>query len=203
MKTIASTSCYQRKIRAKSDAEDALPFASATPVPLRSDVVFNSILQVFGLSEIDFMGGRAQKLAAEMKADSKEMNGEMKEMAEKPQPPRQGPRFQFDALFGIDPSVPKDEITGTIPQSLMMMNSRRFRAGMAARPATPLGKILQETKDNREALKQVYLRVLAREPETKEYEYCLSYISDIKNRGEAFEDVMWCLMNSSEFISRR
>lgn len=187
IRTIANTDAYQRKIQPKPVSEDALPFASATPVPLRSDVIFNSLIQVFGVTE-DELGGRGPR---------------------GPMPPagmmgyRQKPRFGFDMLFGTDPSTPKDEITGTIPQSLMMMNSRRYRAGMSVRPESRLGKILQENKDNGAALTQLYLLVLARDPSPNEVQICTDYIAEVKARPEAFEDLMWSLLNSSEFISRR
>jgi hypothetical protein len=187
VRAVANTETYQRRIQPKSVDVDALPFASATPVPLRSDIVFNSLMQVFGVSEAE-MGGR---------------NAKAKEAKNKPRAFLQSPRFLFDALFGIDPSVPKDEITGTIPQSLMMMNSRIFRAGMAAKGQTRLGTILKQHRDDREALRELYLLVLAREPSAKEVEICLEYIAEVKARPEAFEDLMWSLLNSSEFISRR
>jgi hypothetical protein len=187
IRTVANTETYQRKIQSKSDAESALPFASATPVTLRSDVIFNSLMQVFGVTEAQ-MGGRA---------------AQAKLAKDKPRAILQSPRFLFDALFGVDPSVPKDEITGTIPQSLMMMNSRIFRAGISAKGESRLGSILKEHKDDREALRELYLLVLAREPSAKEVEICSHYIADVKARPEAYEDLMWSLLNSSEFISRR
>ena len=187
VRTVANTQAYQRKIQSKTGAETEIPFASATPVTLRSDVIFNSLVQVFGVSESE-MGGRRGKAA---------------EAKDKPRAFLQSPRFLFDALFGRDPSIPKDEITGNIPQSLLMMNSRVFRAGMSAKGQTRLGKILSQHKDNREALRELYLLVLAREPSSSEVEICSSYLSEVKARPEAFEDVMWGLLNSSEFISRR
>ncbi len=189
VRTIANTAAYQRKIRPKSPSEDALPFASATPVPLRADVIFNSLVQVFGLTEGE-MNGRSAAGAA-------------KAMKDNPRAALQGPRFQFDLLFGIDPSVPKDDVIGTIPQSLMMMNSRNFRARMSARGNTPVVKILAEHKNNADALQALYLLVLAREPSTEEVRICSDYIAEVKDRPEAFEDMMWSLVNSSEFISRR
>jgi hypothetical protein len=187
VRAIANTETYQRQIRPKSADVDALPFAAATPVPLRSDIIFNSLAQVFGVSDAE-MGGR---------------KGKAKDAKDKPRAFLQSPRFQFDALFGIDPSVPKDEITGTIPQSLMMMNSRVFRAGMSAKGETRLGTILKQHPDNRDALRELYLVVLAREPSAKEVEICREYIAEVKSRPEAFEDLMWSLLNSSEFVSRR
>lgn len=189
IRTVANTETYQRKIQPKPVSESDLPFAAATPVPLRSDVIFSSLLQVFGIKE-DEMGFRGPR---------------GREMPVMPMPMgfRAKPRFNFDMQFGSDPSTPKDEITGNIPQSLTMMNSRRFFAGMVARPGSRLGKILSENRDNRDALKELYLLVLSREAAAKEVEICLDYIAELNSRPEAFEDVMWSLLNSSEFISRR
>ena len=210
-RTIANTEAYQRKIQSKPASESELPFASATPVPLRSDIIFSSLIQVFGTTEAE-MGRGAPKpkdLAKLKDTDkSKEMDESgdmkvMKEKADKPKAYRQQPRFVFDILFGTDPSTPKDEVTGNIPQSLMMMNSRRFRAGMSANGDTRLGRILKENKKNEDALKNLYLLVLAREPSAHEVEICSQYIAEVNKRPEAFEDLMWSLLNSSEFISRR
>ena len=187
VRTVACTEAYQRKIRSRAASETDLPFASATPVPLREDVIFNSMAQVFGVTDGE-MGGR--------KAPPKETK-------DKPRAFLQSPRFQFDSLFGIDPSVPKDDVIGNIPQSLMMMNSRVFRARMSAKGDTQLAKILTEHKDNDEALRELYLLVIAREPSAAELGICSEYIADVKARPEAFEDLMWSLVNSSEFISRR
>lgn len=188
VKAVANTEAYQRKIQSQPTAEGALPFASAIPVPLRSDVIFNSLMQVFELNEAE-MGGKRNAKAIDLAAN--------------PRAYAQTPRYQFDALFGADPSTPKDDVTGNIPQSLMMMNSRNLRGGMSAKGDTRLSKILSEHKDNREALQQLYLAVLARDPSAQELDICLKYISEVKPRAEAYEDLIWSLLNSSEFISRR
>ena len=74
---------------------------------------------------------------------------------------------------------------------------------MAARGATRLTKILAEYPENTAALHELYLVVLARKPSTAELDICTQYLHDVKPRAEAFEDLMWSLVNSSEFISRR
>lgn len=188
VRTVANTEAYQRKIQTKTGAEGEMPFASATPVTLRSDVIFNSLMGVIGAPESK-MGTRPKKKGEQMK--------------ESPRAFLQSPRFLFDALFGVDPSVPKDEVTGNIPQSLLMMNSRVFRTGTSAKGEGKLAKIVSENKDNHEAIREVYLLVLAREPSPREIEICMNYLADVKSRGEAFEDLMWSLLNSTEFLSRR
>lgn len=183
IRTIANSQTYQRKVAAKSVAEDALPFSSVTPTRLRADVVFNSLFQVLGIEE-EAANGRGMMMA-------------------EPRGFQRGPRFQFDALFGFDPSVPKDEITGNVPQSLYLMNSTLFRAALSANGNTRLGKILRDNQDDLDALSELYLLVLSREPSRREIEICQAYLKENGQRGEAFEDLMWSLMNSSEFLSKR
>ncbi len=50
---------------------------------------------------------------------------------------------------------------------------------------------------------EVYLLTLSREPSDRELKACQQYIRDVGNRGEAYEDLLWGLLNSSEFLSRR
>jgi hypothetical protein len=184
VRTIANTETYQRKVAAKPVAEDALPFAAVTPTRLRADLVFNSLFQVLGIDEDAVQGGRGPMMGG-------------------PRAYQRGPRFQFDFLFGVDPSVPKDDITGNVPQSLYLMNSNALRGALSASNNTRLGKILRENQRDQDALSELYLLVLAREPSKHEIEICQSYIKDVSQRGEAYEDLMWSLLNSSEFLSKR
>ncbi len=186
LRTIANTQTYQRKVAPKPVAEDALPFASVTPTRLRADLVFNSLIQVMGISE-DGPAGRGPMM-----------------MAGGPRAAQRGGRFQFDFLFGIDPSVPKDDITGNVPQSLYLMNSNTLRGALSASNGfSRLARILRENRDDDDALNELYLLVLAREPSKHEVQICRDYIKDVGQRGEAYEDVMWSLINSSEFLSKR
>ena len=111
--------------------------------------------------------------------------------------------FRFDFLFGVDPSIPKDDITGNVPQSLFLMNANALRGALSASGNTRVGKILRDNRDDRDALSEVYLLVLAREPSRHEVEICQTYIKEVGQRPEAYEDLMWSLLNSSEFLSKR
>jgi len=184
VRTIANSQTYQRKVAPKPASEDALPFAAVTPTRLRADLVFNSLMQVLGIDENASNGRGAAMMAG-------------------PRAFQRGPRFQFDFLFGVDPSVPKDDITGNVPQSLYLMNSGSLRGALSASGNTRLGKILRENSEDRDALSEVYLLVLAREPSRHEVEICQAYLKEVGQRGEAFEDLMWSLVNSSEFLSKR
>jgi hypothetical protein len=112
-------------------------------------------------------------------------------------------RGRFNTLFGVDPSTPSDDILGTIPQALYLMNGPQLNNAMQAKNGTILGEILTQTPDNRKALNALYLRVLAREPNAKEVQVCGKYLTNVGDRREAFEDILWSLINSTEFITRR
>lgn len=183
VKTIANSKTYQRKVAARPVTEDALPFAAVTPTRLRADLVFNSLFQVLGLEEEAETAGQGM------------MGG--------PRGYQRGFRATFGNLFGVDPSVPKDEITGNVPQSLFLMNSNSFRSAMSASGNTTLGRILRANPDDRDALNEIYLLVLTRGPSKQEIEICQNFIKDVGQRGEAYEDLLWSLLNSSEFLSKR
>jgi hypothetical protein len=114
-----------------------------------------------------------------------------------------GPRMAFERLFGVDPSVPNDDVLGTIPQALFMMNSPLVNGRIAARPGSVLGEILAAAPDDRSALNALYLRVLSRQPTPREVEICGRYLAMVGDRREAFEDIYWSLINSTEFVTRR
>ena len=115
-----------------------------------------------------------------------------------------GPRGQMNATFGYDPSERRDEVVSSIPQALMLMNGPAISRGLAGnQPNTALGKLLKETDDDRGVVEELYLRSLGREPSDEEVKTCLDYVGKVGKRAEAFEDVLWALVNSTEFLHRK
>jgi hypothetical protein len=114
-----------------------------------------------------------------------------------------GQRLLFDRLFGVDPSVANEDVMGTIPQALFLMNSPLVNNRTQAKPGTALGEILSAAPNERAALGALYLRVLSRQPTNHEVEVCGRYITTVGDRREAFEDIYWGLINSTEFLTRR
>jgi hypothetical protein len=113
------------------------------------------------------------------------------------------PRAMFNALFGYDPSTPQDEVLGTVPQALFLMNSPHIDRLTRAAGRTRLAEILRVAPSDREAIRDVYLLVLSREPTQNEAAICNEYIRETGEREAAFEDLMWSLLNSSEFVTKR
>jgi hypothetical protein len=181
-RTIANTETYQRNIRARDASDTSPPFAAASPTRLRSDQLYSALTKVLGVEE-----SQAQPAG----------RGPGNPFGDR------SPRGQFNQLFGFDPSTPQEDITGTVPQALFMMNSPTINRLASAEGDTRLSRLLTKFDDNEDAINELYLLVLAREPSTKEMKICLDYIAQVSNRKEAFEDLMWSLLNSSEFVSKR
>ncbi len=85
----------------------------------------------------------------------------------------------------------------------MLMNNPMINQRMRAKGDTALAKILNAHPKDEDALRMLYLRVLARKPTTRELEKCQSYLRKVGDRAEAFEDILWALLNSTEFQTRR
>jgi hypothetical protein len=179
---IANTETYQRQARARDPKAPAPAFASANPIRLRADQLYDALARVLGFKDEDLPQG-AQMMG---------MPGRIRSR-----------RGQFEALFGFDPSTAPDELTATIPQALFMMNSGFMNSLIGAGGQTRLRQILDKYKNDDDALSELYLVVHAREPSAKEAQVCRDYIRQVNNRNEAFEDILWSLLNSTEFQSKR
>jgi hypothetical protein len=203
-RTIMATKAYQRESRSTSSAAGRTPFASNCPSRLRADQIFDSISAALGLN-LDVAnrpGGGKKSVAVLAKTDAK-TKPTTTPPAKNPAAQRNALRTRFNQTFGVDPSTPGDDIVGTIPQALFLMNSPQLNNAMKATNNSMLGQLLKSTPDNRAVLNALYLRVLARQPNAKEVQVCGQYVEKTGNREEAFEDILWSLLNSTEFISRR
>jgi hypothetical protein len=196
---ILNTEAYQREVRSIGAPNQAL-FASNCPVRLRSDQLLDALAHALNLPLDNPPAGMGNGAGGGQGQGA----GAGNPLAAMYRRRLLNPRVLFNSLFGIDPSTPNDEVLGTIPQALFLMNSPQLnRAIKGADKTTILGQILADNADDRDALEALYLRVLARRPNPKEVEVCDGYIARVGNRNEAFEDILWNLINSTEFVSRR
>lgn len=184
-RVIANTQAYQRKLKSRSvPVDESLAFACATPTRLRSDQIFDAIMQLAG-PQVGLGRPGAGRPGMEGRGG------------------RFNPKRQFADLFGFDPSTPQDEVQETIPQALFMMNSSLIEALVSARGNTALARLLRQSDDDEYVLRQLYLMTLSREPTDRELQICQEYFLDVRNRTEVLEDIYWSLLNSSEFITKR
>tara|TARA_B100000029_G_scaffold308095_1_gene300764 strand:- start:772 stop:2394 length:1623 start_codon:yes stop_codon:yes gene_type:complete len=106
----------------------------------------------------------------------------------------------IDREFRHDPSIPQRDLEGTIQQALFLMNNPALNNKLNQ---GKLKKRLVAIKQPRALLAQLYLSVLARKPTEKEFTRGLKHLRDVSNRNEAVEDLLWVLVNSTEFITKR
>ena len=120
-------------------------------------------------------------------------------------PPPKSTRDLVHEAFGTDPSLAPVDAPRTIGQALWMMNNDQLQKQIDARPesGTMLAKLLAGEPDDAAAVRALFARVLAREATQAEMRIALQHVAEGGSRGEAFEDLLWSLVNTAEFTSRR
>ena len=212
-RTLLNTKAYQRRVRASASAAGKTQLASNCPSRLRSDQILEALESALGLP-VQPAPGRGMRQGADGKkaATTVLAKGKGKKAveaaglagaAEGKGSRAGGLRLLFENLFGVDPSLAGDDVLGTIPQALFMMNGPIIHNRTQARPGTLLGRIMATAPDDDAALNALYLRVLARRPTAEELKICADHLAAVGDRKEAFEDIYWSLLNTTEFISRR
>ncbi len=107
----------------------------------------------------------------------------------------------FRRVFDDDEGAESEEFTGTIPRGLLMMNGAEINRLVSAHPESPLRKILQTERSDRERIRRIYLTVLSREPSPGELSTALQHVHTSRTESEGYEDLTWGLLNTTEFMS--
>jgi hypothetical protein len=189
LRTICNSEAYQRQIRPGAPADGHLHFASAYPTRLRAEVLWRSLQNVLGsLAPPDTRPGfRATPGAPGFARFGRGQSLETTFLSE----------------FRFDPSLGADEVEGSIPQALMLMNNREIHRAIEARGASLLATVVTKYPTDEDAVRALYSQVLCRRPTDGEMSKARSYIDRVGKREEAFEDILWVLLNSTEFQTRR
>jgi hypothetical protein len=182
---VMNSQAYQQQL-AMSESTADRPFASGSTGKLRGDEIFTSLV-----TAIDLPNVTPPKVAP-----TKEIRF--------PPPPKSTRDLITDA-FAFDTSARVEDVSRTLQQSMLMMNNDQLQKQVDARPesGTVLAKLLQSEPDNRAAVERLFQLILARKPRDTELKLTLEHVSSVNNRGEAFEDVLWSLINSAEFTTKR
>ena len=180
---VMNTAAYQRAL---PDRPDGRPFTGALAGKLRGDEVFDSLVRAIGLPN---KTPPAMKPTAEIRFP----------------PPPKSTRDLVCECFGFDPSLAPAEVTRTMGQAMLLMNNDQIQAQINADPksGTLLSQLLAREPDDRAAVTRLFLQVLSRRPTDREMTIALDHIKEVGQRGAAFEDLLWSLINSAEFTTRR
>jgi hypothetical protein len=183
-RTLANTEVYQRHLQPRPDA-DGEPPRAVCPARLRPEQVFEAMVQALEFDEKD----KSIPAPAPSSAPALQRHTGLRNMV-----------YQ---AFKVNPSTPMREVHGTIPQALVMMNSALVHTYTGARGKTVLARLLAEGRSDNEVVIALYQKVLARRPTESEQATCRRYLARVGDRCEALEDILWALVNSTEFLIKK
>ncbi|MBL8798042.1 MAG: DUF1553 domain-containing protein [Planctomycetia bacterium] len=184
-RTITTTRAYQSQQTATPSEDRATAVACVCPQRLRPEQVFEALQKALGFDEHD----KTIPAPATTSAPAVQRHT--------------GVRHMVYQAFKFNPSTPFDEVLGTIPQALVMMNSALVHTYTSAQGQTVLARMLAEGKSDDEIVAALYGKVLARQPTAEERQTCERYLKKVGDRQEALEDVLWTLINSTEFLLKK
>ena len=182
---IANSRAYQRSIHDPVNP-DAKPFAYISAGRLRGDEVFDSLVASIGLPNVT---------PPAMKATD----------AIRFPPPPKSTRDLVNEAFGFDPSSEAANVARTMQQAMFLMNNKQVQQQINASPGadTMLAQLVASEADDAAAVRHLYQSVLARKATDDEVQAAREHIASVGDRQVAYEDLLWSMINSAEFLSRR
>jgi hypothetical protein len=87
-----------------------------------------------------------------------------------------------------------------LAQSLHLLNSSEVQGKLSAASGRAAQLAAQKERAREEKIREVYLRVYSREPQSDEMAVALGHLAKSKDEKLAFEDVLWALVNTKEFL---
>jgi len=180
LETIAATRTYQRAPNNTGEG-----FARCEPMRLRADQLYNGLCQALGVTSLPLRLSESRRSPYEL---------------QRLEPGRE----EFSRIFGFDPSTPREDLTGSIPEALFMMNSQLL-ASIIAMPGETniLSQISMSVLAEEDIVGELYLRTFGREPTEGELKIAMDYLNSSTQPRSSLEDLLWVLLNSPEFCSRR
>lgn len=211
VRCICNSAAYQRTSRpapVESESQGAALVRGFGRMPVRvmnADVLYESLKQIYGDPKFDLRS-----------VDPKDgnTNGESAAVGDE--------LLEFQRKFCTNEEDAAD-FTHGIPQMLAMLNHPRLLVGGAALgayahvPWTPLdktgnpGKPVQPPSVKggtavptpQQVVEWLYLSTLSRRPTAQERDEALDYVAKLNDPPRAYADVLWMLVNRSEFMLLR
>src|SRR5205807_2002972 len=142
-----------RRLQPRPQSESEVPIA-VCPSRLRPEQIFDSMVRALGFNEND------KSIPAPAPNSAPAVTRHT------------GLRHMIYQSFKIDPSLPAEEVQGTIPQALLMMNSVLVNSYVAASSKTFLAEALKKGMADEDIVTSLYERTLARKPRAEEAAIC-------------------------------
>ena len=87
-----------------------------------------------------------------------------------------------------------------LAQSLHLLNSEEMQKKLADEKGRAARLAADSSRSNESKVRELYLTALSRPPNESELRATVDYLAKKQNKREAFEDVVWSLVNSKEFL---
>jgi hypothetical protein len=170
-RAICNSQAYQRTSRpAEGNKDDKQLYSHAAVRVLTPEQLYDSLTAIVGQGRVAFEGKRKQA---------------------GPRGPGT-PREAFLAFFRVEEGADPTEYQAGIPQALRLMNSAQ-----TSNPA--IVDRLAKGQSRRQAIEQLFLTVLSRRPTEQEIARFTEYVAQQDSPRTGYSDVLWALLNSSEF----
>lgn len=224
-RAILNSKTYQLSSADSPKGAELWHFASAPVRQLSPEQFFGTFVEIAGGDDL----ARAYRMRAGSPADQikRRVQSRMKQMENNPDDPNAREyeyseesldRFvgwyekmdatwfmrrsmaQGYALIGNDDEMNEaDGFSLTIDQALLVMNGDVTNNLSGSRRGTLIWKLMNELKDDDKRLERLYLTVLSRKPTSSELRTMKSFIKEDKNKTQAYEDIMFALLATTEF----
>jgi hypothetical protein len=183
-RTLAATRAYQLSSQpADSEQSPSEVFASMSVKPLTPEQLYDSLSQAAPSvsGPVNETNARAGISATSMVLDAE--------------------RTEFIRRMR-SPSDETGEFSSGILQTLMLINGETMDERTAPERSGLVGAVEAPFLTDQERLDAMFLATLSRFPSTQEYRTCLEYLTSERPdvvRKEALSDILWSILNSTEF----
>jgi hypothetical protein len=178
LRAVCNSRAYQRTSKPAGGNRDAGPelFSRMAVKVLTPEQMYDSLVQVLGAPDPANRPQRRANAAAAARFRNV------------------SPRTLFVAFFKCEENADPTEYQAGIPQVLRLMNSPQLNN------ASMLGPILKSGKPPAGVVEYLYLATLSRRPTPHELNRTLALVRKYRNQPrQAYADILWALLNSSEF----
>jgi hypothetical protein len=172
IRTICNSQTYQRTSKGATDADDPSLFARMAVKVMTPEQLYDSLIAVVGNAR----GG----------AQARRQGGGAQRAGATP-------RDQFVNFFLVDENVEPTDYQSGIPQALRLMNSGQTNGGQLLEQAA------RSSKSPAEVIEQIYLATLSRRPTESETQKLSDYVAKQGAARNAYGDIIWAVLNSSEY----
>ena len=183
VRTICKSSVYQLSSEpTESNKADAQNFSRFYPRRLPAEVLYDSINHVADVPA-SFNGVPRGTLAIQL--------------------PDNGFDNYFLQVFGKPEAESACECErspeANLAQSLHLLNSSDVQNRLQSGTGRAANFAKDSDTENQAKITELYLWAFSRKPTVSEREFVLSHVSDAKDSKQAWEDVIWAMLNAKEF----